>query len=136
MNSFKYLLLVIISSSWALENEKKNWWRYTNIYEVYIRSFKDSDGDGIGDIKGKLALKFGSVNAIFAVCCLLLAVRRMLYETTVAISFVFVLWKRGVNAGTWGIKESWSDEVDKLLKNMLRHTSQLIHFLNLTHVLK
>lgn len=31
----------------------KNWWKNTEIYEVFIMSFKDSNGDGIGDLKGK-----------------------------------------------------------------------------------
>lgn len=30
------------------------WWRKTVIYEVYVRSFFDSNNDGIGDLKGKL----------------------------------------------------------------------------------
>ena len=28
------------------------WWQKTNVMEIYVRSFKDTDGDGIGDLNG------------------------------------------------------------------------------------
>ncbi len=32
--------------------DSNNWWKKTSVYQIYPRSFKDSDGDGIGDLNG------------------------------------------------------------------------------------
>jgi alpha-glucosidase len=31
---------------------RRPWWREAVVYEVYVRSFADSDGDGVGDLEG------------------------------------------------------------------------------------
>ena len=36
----------------TLEREHPPWWRSAVIYEVYVRSFGDGNGDGIGDLAG------------------------------------------------------------------------------------
>ena len=33
-------------------NEPINWWKKSVVYQVYPKSFNDSDGDGIGDLNG------------------------------------------------------------------------------------
>ena len=33
-------------------NSDAEWWRKTTVYQIYLRSFYDTNGDGIGDIKG------------------------------------------------------------------------------------
>ena len=65
MNYLRIFLLMLLFV-WALSSckeknataanqtsiQNKTWWKEAVIYQIYPRSFKDSDGDGIGDIKG------------------------------------------------------------------------------------
>ena len=38
-----------------MENLERKWWKEAVVYQIYPRSFMDSDGDGIGDLNGILS---------------------------------------------------------------------------------
>lgn len=68
------LLSVNMSKSQVLVANKstevdKKWWKEAVIYQIYPRSFKDSNGDGIGDLKGIISkldyLKSLGIDAIW-----------------------------------------------------------------------
>jgi oligo-1,6-glucosidase len=82
MNSLfprRFLLIILCSFSFGItkaqqsgsqymETDKK-WWKEAIVYQVYPRSFQDSDGDGIGDLKGIISrldyIKSLGVNTIW-----------------------------------------------------------------------
>ncbi|CAO1380539.1 unnamed protein product [Diamesa hyperborea] len=47
-----FLVLLLCALLYSSDCRTKEWWERGNFYQIYPRSFKDSDGDGIGDLAG------------------------------------------------------------------------------------
>ncbi len=39
----------------AIDAVKRAWWKESSVYQIYPASFKDSNGDGLGDIQGMIS---------------------------------------------------------------------------------
>jgi alpha-glucosidase len=69
--------ILLVSSSFAQSPAKRrsdnNWWKHAVFYELYPRSFADSNNDGVGDLRGIASkldyLKQLGVNAIWITPC-------------------------------------------------------------------
>ncbi|XP_028129737.1 maltase A1 [Diabrotica virgifera virgifera] len=46
-----YLSAILVVAVVCSENDK-NWWKTATFYQIYPKSFKDTNGDGVGDLKG------------------------------------------------------------------------------------
>src|SRR5215471_9187638 len=44
--------LLVPAAAQAVDSEGHQWWQHAVFYEIYPRSFADSNNDGIGDLKG------------------------------------------------------------------------------------
>src|SRR6266567_3508909 len=76
--AFAFLALSLLTacaqnSKKAVDAESHQWWQHAVFYEIYPRSFADSNNDGIGDLKGITSkldyLKDLGVDAIWITPC-------------------------------------------------------------------
>ncbi len=50
--SLMLILAVSCNPKKEQNNSNQKWWKEAVVYQIYPRSFQDSDGDGVGDLKG------------------------------------------------------------------------------------
>lgn len=52
MPHFSLCALVTVITVLSVGPTNADWWESGNFYQIYPRSFMDSNGDGIGDLNG------------------------------------------------------------------------------------
>lgn len=55
-----FATFLMLSPRCPLKNERANWWDNEMVYQIEVSHFKDTDGDGIGDIYGNSYFIFSS----------------------------------------------------------------------------
>ena len=48
----RVLIIMALLSTLAAAQDQHRWWKEAIVYQIYPRSFQDSNGDGIGDLRG------------------------------------------------------------------------------------
>ncbi len=82
-----------------------SWWKSAVIYEIYPRSFQDTDANGVGDLRGAWDSRVAAQNRITRTCALSFVVVFAMGFTPSASSYrglarrlVAVLWRIGFRA--------------------------------------
>lgn len=50
-------LVLVLEVTIAADTDGQQWWKDAIYYRLFVDSFKDTDGDGIGDLGGKVILE-------------------------------------------------------------------------------
>ena len=45
-------IILFLSTVVHAQTSHQDWWKSTTVYQIYPRSFYDTDGDGLGDLNG------------------------------------------------------------------------------------
>ena len=45
---------VVLMAKLLLNKKEYGWWKSAVFYQIYPKSFQDTDGDGVGDLPGSL----------------------------------------------------------------------------------
>ena len=52
LNFISLISITMATSQESKSIDNQKWWKETAVYQIYPRSFQDSNGDGVGDIRG------------------------------------------------------------------------------------